>query len=271
MFRFSKQLEISRLINKCKTTDELCQWFRNVVEEIGVENSKRILSNGFLQFKSHLNNQQLDKLLASKPTQGQISTNFSCNIDDNKIDKGNETQSKNVSKLDLVSDHVFFHISFYLLTKESLNLSMTSHSFHKKTQNNECFCASRLKLLRGKCSSVNLNEKILNTIDSNNCIMECMHKYTQIDINTVTGYQYSNLCCNKCPLSCVVDKINNNNHINYDLLWFKTIWSNITYIYISNQFGCVLKHVPISWILENKNQVLKPIKVLGAASVHSES
>ena len=245
MFRIAKQLEISRLINECNTVEELCQWFRVFVNQIGLKEGKKFAATAFLKSKAQFNSQIIDQLIESGSTQLH-----ECNqlkADDIKSVETN---------LDLLPNGVFFHVSFYLSLKTCLNLSMTSHSFHKKIQTTPC-----LGMIKD-CDTVQLNPTTMTTIAQNNCIMQCVHKFTHIEIKTMDNHKYSNCDCTNCPLSRLIDKINTGN---YDLLWFKTIWKNITQIFVCNQYPCALKHIPISWILEDKNQDLEPIDVIGAS------
>ena len=205
-----------------------------------------------MQGKSRFNNQLIDVLLASGPTQY---TNNEMNNDSDSVNTNNNENNQHC-KLDLLPNGVFCHISFYLAIKSNLDLSMTSHSFHEKIQNSNCLGVNK------DFDTVKLNPTMINTIERNNCIMQCLHKCTIIDIDTPHYWAYSNIDCTNCPLSRLVEKINSNK--NYDLLWFKTVWGSMTSIFISNYYPCILKHIPISWILADKNQVLKPIRVFGA-------
>ena len=47
MFRISKQLEISRRIHDCETVEELCQWFKLIVNGIGVQEASKFTANAF--------------------------------------------------------------------------------------------------------------------------------------------------------------------------------------------------------------------------------
>ena len=253
MFRISKQLEISRRIGQCETVEDLCEWLRVVLHQIGLQEARRFTSNTFLTFKSHFDNDYTDQLLESGPTSDH---DENCTLHVQPDVKKNDTRCK----LDSLPNAVFCHISFYLPITCCLHLSMTSHSFHKKTQNSQCLGATN----RPYYNTIRLHPRQLNTIEENNCIMQCTHKYSTLKIKTIYDYPYSNSNCNNCPLSRLIDKIENDK--NYDLLWFKMIWKNMTSIYVSNNYRCALEHIPISWILENEDEheMLKPINVFGA-------
>ena len=266
MFRIAKQLEITRLIHKCETSEELCQWFTAIVNLIGVQQGRTIIANAFLKRKAQFDSQSIDHLLTSIPTELYEEDRLGNNKINDSSDREQTISKHNKAKCELGSlpEGVFFHISLYLSIKSCLHLSMTSHSFHKKIQNNKCFYTKPKRVL-------NFTPITLERIVKNNCIMECTHMSADIDISTTHNCQYSHYNCNNCPLSRLIDKIDDNNkrNINYDLLWFKKIWKNMTGIYISNHYRCALEHIPISWVLEqdlDRNQFFKPIDVFSAAS-----
>ena len=257
MFRISKQLEISRRIRDCETTQELCQWFQILADSIGVQKARRLAANGFLTVKSQLDNQSIDKILSSAPTTTHPSNNndTATHSKDSKMHTLNQSKRIPRCQLDSLPKGIIFHILSYLAIKSNLNVSMTSHSFHKKIQNDQCFHDQ-------DCDIIQLDPQILTTIGKNNCVMQCLHTNKKIYICTPHNYPWSSSPCNNCPLSRLIDKIKNKN---YDLLWFKIIWKNMKNIYVSNNYPCTLKHIPISWIFEDEHQVLKPINVFGAA------
>ena len=249
MFRITKQLKISQSINECNTVEELCQWFRVFVNQIGLKEGKKFAATAFLKSKAQFNSQIIDQLIESGSTQlGKCSQEKTCK---------SITHSETKCNLDLLPHQVLVHVSFYLPIQSCLNLSMTSHPFHEKIQNNKCLGVNK------GCISVQLNPTKINTIVENNCIMECTHIRTSIDINTINDDSYSAFNCTDCPLSRLIDKINSNK--NYDLLWFKTIWSNMKHIYISNHYLCALQHIPISWVFEDKHDGSKPIVTFAAS------
>ena len=260
MFRISKQLAISQSIRACQTTEELCQWFRVIINQIDIHDARKITAKTFLEFKSRFNDQLIDHLLVSGPIKYTIANN-EINNDSVKTNNNDNKQNKTICKFDLLPNGVFYHISSYLPIKSNLNLSMTSHSCHEKVQNDSCLGINK----GGDHDIVKLNPVMVDNVAQNNCIMECIHKHTSIDIDTPGHWAYSDIDCTNCPVSRLINKINSNSNKNYDLLWFKKIWQNVTNIYISNSYACVLKHIPISWLFQDKHQVLKPIQVLAAA------
>ena len=259
MFRIAKQLEISRRIRQCQTAEELLQWLNvinnhtiniklidlwlKIVEhEICLEEGKRIVSNEFINCKSQFDNQAVDKLLTSGITQVELQSNH--------VYTGNS-----IRQLDCLSNGVLGHVSLYLPIESNLNLSITSHSFHKKIQNDQCLGSKDQKW-----NTITLNSTMLDVINKNNCIVQCMHKCTQIEI---IG-SHCNLHCSNCALSRLIHKINYTK--NCDLVWFKYIWSFVRCIFVSNDYRCALQHIPIPWILEQAahHQFLIPISVIGA-------
>ena len=264
MFRIAKQLEISRLIFQCQTAKALCQWskviviytddiklidaqFKIITNQICLEEGKRIVSNAFIKHKSKFSNHSIDQLLTLGSNQLQL------------IDKHINTYNINICQLDYSPNGVLGHISQYLSLRSNLQLSVVSHSFHKKIQNHQYF---QLIRNRQKSKKIRLNPRMLHTINKNNCIVECMHKYTWIEISG----SYSNSRCTNCPLSRLIDKINHTK--NYDLVWFRYIWNNMTVIYISNDYSCALQHIPMSWILQHSHgQASKPIEVIASQNI----
>ena len=268
MFRISKQLALSQSIRDCQTVEELCQWFRVIIDQIDIHDARKITSKTFLQFKSRFSNQLIDYLLVSGPMQYK---NNEIDNDSDSVETNNNhnnqhmhcKENKTICKLDSLPHAVLSHISFYLSMVSNLNLSMTSHSFHEKIQNNNCLGVNK------SYDTVELNPIMIDAILRNNCIMECIHKYSAIDIQTINNHPYSYYRCTDCPLSRLIDKIENSNK-NYDLSWFETIWGSMTYIFISNRYPCALQHLPISWIFEDKYNDLKPIYLLAASEGNDE-
>ena len=233
LFRIAKQLKLSNLIDKCETSQLFCRWLKFNLDEMGMKNGIRFMANMFLKHKSLLDNNLVDQFLESAQMY----------FENNDIKKQNK-QNKSKLNLNSLPNGVLCHISFYLPLSSCLKLSMTSHSFHEKIQNNQCLGVKSQHDRDNKM--IKLCPQILTIIGENNCIMECMHKHTRIDIKSS-----DNDCswdCNDCPLSHLIDKIEKDE--NYDLLWFKRIWSNMQWIYISNEYPCVLNHVPMSWIFD---------------------
>ena len=129
MFRISKQLEISRLIRDCETIEEVCQWFRVLVESIGVQKARRLVANEFLTVKSRLDNQSIDKILSSTPITNRPGNNDTTK----KHDQDSQIDTVVIARceLDSLSNGIIFDIVSYLPMKSTLNVSMTNHSFHK--------------------------------------------------------------------------------------------------------------------------------------------
>lgn len=277
MFRITKQLQISHKIRNCNNHEDLLQWYKLISNTIGITETRNILSNTFIKFKSRFPDEIINYVHESGPELIDDQTDQCPNSDamiTNTVTDKSDSKNNVVSslRLHMMPKSICFHIASYLPTKSLLDLSMTSHTVHTTVQNTEC-CSYHRKQDDGvtKCTILKINSKMLDSITDNECIMECMRvpNCKEIFIEKSWNHMFQSDDCCRCPLRRLIEKVNTNN-CSYDLFWFKTIWSKMEQIYIENSYSCAFDHLPMSWIFDGdvefeKCENIRDIIRLGSA------
>ena len=259
MFRISKQLEISQTILTCTNVDEILEWLKVIVNQIGIEEGKKITSSAFLKYKSRFDNKFIENLLDSGPEFINTITSKTKRVSITRDRNEENLKFTNNCKLESLPKGVFLHIGSYLPVKYGLYLSMTSHSFFQKVQNKEYFHQIEKQ---DPNKMLHLSATMLDIICKNDCIMECMRGKIRVWIERTERDKenhsiamppfYGSSYCDECPLYNIIEKIKNNykdiDNVDYDLDWFKQMWRTMKRIFISNDYYCAFEHLPMSWI-----------------------
>ena len=181
----------------------------------------------------------------------------------------------NVSGLMSLPKDLFNKIGSYLPLKGSMDLSITSHGLRTMVCNDSYF-----DQFKKQSQKLKLTDVILIKIYENDGSLEFFKHCEQLYIGSrknINCLDNNGINDEKCILHKIISKIENGqqNNESCNLLWFRFIISNIEQLFVSDEWLCAFKHIPMSWIFDKKplfnpNQKFPEISIVGEYNVEKD-